>query len=252
MRADFAAAIFTGLLRQCSFDYPRSLVLEGRLLYSVCLNKLSRKYLSKAESGVGTMNDLNNGESTFLQSILNAIPHPVFVVDDDVRILAFNRVAGCQLADLSDQSILRRGGDVLKCLHANESPLGCGRGTACKKCDIRNSVKQALQNGEVYRTRVKMDTLTGEMAGVNHLLITTAPFEYQNNRYVLLTLEDINDLIALRNFVPICAKCKNIRNDENYWIRLEQYFKDKLNLDFSHGICPECSGLLYSKNKVKK
>ncbi len=33
---------------------------------------------------------------------------------------------------------------------------------------------------------------------------------------ILLTLEDINDLIELRNFVPICARCKNIKDEENY------------------------------------
>jgi hypothetical protein len=197
------------------------------------------------------MDGFSNGKSTFLQSVLNAIPHPVFVVDDDVRILAFNRVAGCQLADLSDQSILRRSGDVLKCLHANESPLGCGGSDACRTCDIRNSVEQALRDGTVCRTRVKMDTLSGGMTGVNHLLITAAPFEHLDNQYILLTLEDINDLIALRNFVPICAKCKNIKNEDNYWIRLEQYFKDHLNLDFSHGICPECSETLYPKTNGK-
>ena len=195
------------------------------------------------------MDNFSNDESAFLQSILNAIPCPVFVVDNDVRILAFNRTAGCQLADLSDQSILRRGGDVLKCLHANESPLGCGRGDACRACDIRNSVKQAFRDGEVHRTRVKMDTLSDGMTGVNHLLITAAPFEHLGGEYILLTLEDINDLIELRNFVPICSKCKNIKNEENYWIRLEQYFKDHLNLDFSHGLCPECRELYYSIKK---
>ena len=193
------------------------------------------------------MNSLNNGESTFLQSILNAIPCPIFVVDDDVRILAFNQEAGEQIADLSEQSILRRGGDVLKCLHANESPEGCGHSDACRRCGVRNSVKQALLEGEVVRTRVKMDTLSGGMTGINHLLITTAPFEHLGRQYILLTLEDINDLIALRNFIPICAKCKKIRNEEEYWIRLEQYFKDHLNLDFSHGICPECNAMLYPK-----
>lgn len=192
------------------------------------------------------MNICNLDEKdTFLQSILDAVPYPVFVVDSDVRILAFNRAAGCQLADLSDAEILRKSGDVLKCLHANESPLGCGNGTACKTCDIRNSVCNALTSSKVYRTRVKLETFSDGLPDITHLLITASPFSYKEGSYILLTLEDINDLIALRNFVPICANCKSVKNEDNYWIRLEKYFKDHLNMDFSHGICPECSRIMY-------
>jgi PAS domain-containing protein len=187
----------------------------------------------------------SDGKESFLQSILNAFPHPVFVVDSDIRILAFNRAANGQFIDLSDAVILSRSGDAFNCLHANESPLGCGSGEACKTCDIRNTVSKALNNSDVYRTRVKLETLTAGLADVTHLLITASPFSYEGGKYILLTLEDINDLIALRNFVPICAKCKNIRDEKNYWIRLENYFKDHLNLDFSHGICPECSKAMY-------
>jgi hypothetical protein len=92
---------------------------------------------------------------------------------------------------------------------------------------------------------VKFETLANGMPAITHLLITASPFSHKGERYILLTLEDINDLIALRNYVPICARCKNIRNEDNYWIRLEQYFKDSLDLDFSHAICPDCSKILY-------
>jgi nitrogen fixation/metabolism regulation signal transduction histidine kinase len=186
-----------------------------------------------------------DGKDSFVQSVLDAIPYPIFVVDEDVRILAFNRTAGSQLEELSDDAILQRSGDVLKCLHANESPLGCGHSDACKHCDIRNTVRESYENSTVCRTRVKFEVLTDGLPVATHLLITASPFLYREDKYVLLTLEDINDLIALRNFVPICAKCKNIRDEGNYWIRLEKYFKDNLNLDFSHAICPDCNKTLY-------
>ena len=162
------------------------------------------------------MTNIQVEEHPFLQSILDAVPYPMFVVDSDTKIIAFNQAAGRNLSDLSDQLILQRAGDVLKCLNANKTPMGCGRQEECKTCDIRQSVRNALRDGKTCRTRVKLATLAGHSTNINHLLISASPFDYRGSQYVLLVLEDINDLIALRNFVPICANCKNIRNEEKH------------------------------------
>jgi DNA-binding response OmpR family regulator len=44
----------------------------------------------------------------------------------------------------------------------------------------------------------------------------------------------------LRRLIPICAYCKRIRSDEDYWTQLEKYLGRNLDLRFSHGICPSC------------
>ena len=77
------------------------------------------------------------------------------------------------------------------------------------------------------------------------LLITTAPLRYEGSQYVILTLEDINELVELRKLLPICASCKKIRNEQEYWDSIEAYFKQHLDVDFTHGICPECFERLY-------
>jgi PAS domain S-box-containing protein len=46
---------------------------------------------------------------------------------------------------------------------------------------------------------------------------------------------------ALRGLLPICAWCKNIRNDDGYWERLEAYFSEHLDVQFTHGMCPACT-----------
>jgi PAS domain S-box-containing protein len=48
------------------------------------------------------------------------------------------------------------------------------------------------------------------------------------------------ELEHLRNLLPICAYCKKIRNDRNYWEQIESYIGKYSNVTFSHGICPEC------------
>ncbi len=50
---------------------------------------------------------------------------------------------------------------------------------------------------------------------------------------------------TLKGFLPICASCKNIRNDQGYWQQIESYIKEHSDADFSHGLCPTCAKKLY-------
>lgn len=45
----------------------------------------------------------------------------------------------------------------------------------------------------------------------------------------------------LKEFLPICAKCKKIRDENGIWHSLEQYISAHTNTVFSHGLCDECA-----------
>ena len=55
----------------------------------------------------------------------------------------------------------------------------------------------------------------------------------------------LEEIRTLRGTLPICAKCKSIRDDAGYWNRIEQYLKEHSDADFTHGLCPECEEDLY-------
>jgi sigma-B regulation protein RsbU (phosphoserine phosphatase) len=44
----------------------------------------------------------------------------------------------------------------------------------------------------------------------------------------------------LQGLLPMCAYCKKIRSDQNYWKEVEAYFAEHVGVRFSHGICPHC------------
>lgn len=48
------------------------------------------------------------------------------------------------------------------------------------------------------------------------------------------------EIKVLKGYLPICASCKKIRDDNGYWHELEQYITDHSDAHFSHGLCPEC------------
>jgi phosphoserine phosphatase RsbU/P len=48
------------------------------------------------------------------------------------------------------------------------------------------------------------------------------------------------DVKKLKQLLPICMYCKNIRDDRDYWRQIEEYIHTETGADFSHGICPDC------------
>jgi len=178
-------------------------------------------------------------------TVLDAIPSYILVVDEDVQIIGFNLAASLLLGESPELVLHRRAGDILHCLHATEAAEGCGRAEFCKDCPVRNSVYESFRGQKVVRKRARMELLSAERKLEIYLLVTTAPFLYQDNSLVLLILEDISELMELKRILPICARCKSIRNDKEYWQSLECYMKHHLDLDFSHSICPKCARDLY-------
>jgi GAF domain-containing protein len=51
----------------------------------------------------------------------------------------------------------------------------------------------------------------------------------------------------LSGYLPICAACKKIRDENGVWHQVEVYVRDHTEATFSHGICPECKAKLYPK-----
>lgn len=52
--------------------------------------------------------------------------------------------------------------------------------------------------------------------------------------------EALSNVKTLSGLLPICAYCKRVRDDRDYWRQIEQYVSEHSSAQFSHGICPEC------------
>ena len=58
--------------------------------------------------------------------------------------------------------------------------------------------------------------------------------------------KQLEELKVLRGIIPICMKCKKVRNDDGYWEQVETYVHQRSHANFSHGVCPECAGVMYA------
>ncbi len=54
--------------------------------------------------------------------------------------------------------------------------------------------------------------------------------------------EALSRVKTLQGLLPICSYCKKIRDDRNYWQQVEGYLSEHSEIQFSHGICPDCYG----------
>jgi len=48
------------------------------------------------------------------------------------------------------------------------------------------------------------------------------------------------EIKTLRGLLPVCMHCKKIRDDQGFWQQMEAYFHRHTNVEFSHGLCPDC------------
>ncbi len=49
-----------------------------------------------------------------------------------------------------------------------------------------------------------------------------------------------DEVKALQSLLPMCMYCKNVRDDNGYWERVEEYLQRHSGAAISHGICPTC------------
>ena len=104
-------------------------------------------------------------------------------------------------------------------------------------------------------------TLGNEIIDIPHHVFNDAPTIY-SQRYgeitielfiffivvtiqILLFIKLYKRIRVLEGFIPICAKCKKIRNAENQWEQMEKYITQHSLATFSHSICPDCTKQLY-------
>jgi DNA-binding CsgD family transcriptional regulator/PAS domain-containing protein len=134
-------------------------------------------------------------QDEFLQSVFDAIPAFVFIVDEDVKLYFWNTRARQLVGHDPAQVYKRRGGEVLHCIYALQAKDGCGTDKYCSECIIRNSVSKSFDDGKTRREFARLQLWSGETITEVYLLVTASPFHYKEKEYALLLIEDVSHLL---------------------------------------------------------
>lgn len=118
--------------------------------------------------------------------------------------------------------------------------------------DLRVTVRNAVQEYSLIKDRKKfiatigeknreLERLNGELE--ERVLARTEELVTTNDM-LGAKLSELEAAMAkvrvLQGLLPICAYCKRIRDDRDYWQEVEGFLSKHSEATFSHGICPQC------------
>jgi len=105
---------------------------------------------------------------------------------------------------------------------------------------IRDGTERVV---EWYDTTIKNDSGFLELLSVGVDVTKRVIAEGERDDYRERLEQSLTKVLG--GFIPICANCKMIRNDEDRWERLESYIGQRTGAEFTHSICPLCAIELY-------
>ncbi len=96
-----------------------------------------------------------------------------------------------------------------------------------------------------YKFLLHDDAGQKQVGGMSFDITERKAAEHERERLVSELREALAQVKTLSGFLPICASCKNLRDDAGYWQGIESFLSEHADVEFTHGICPECVTRLY-------
>lgn len=70
--------------------------------------------------------------------------------------------------------------------------------------------------------------------------------EAEKDQLIAELTDTLAGLNTLAGILSICASCKKIQTETGAWQQMEVYMREHAQVDFSHGLCPECVKLWFT------
>lgn len=182
--------------------------------------------------------------------ILEALALPILMIDRDYRVIGANSAA-CRLFCLSAQDIV--GKQCFKLAHQLDMPcwqggIGCPAKTAFELREQTRVIHEHRHTGKTIFEEVTASPVFDDHGEVEFIV------EELHNVTELVQSKEIvghlrKDIRTLQGLLPICSRCKDIRDEEGYWNQIETYISDHAEVQFSHTLCEKCSEELYGHEK---
>lgn len=84
-----------------------------------------------------------------------------------------------------------------------------------------------------------------------NLIAHSLRYAIERQKLVIRLKQSMHEIERLRGLLPICMRCKKIRDDRGYWSQIEQYISERSPVQFSHGLCPECFEKYSAEGNIK-
>ncbi|THB78203.1 MAG: HAMP domain-containing protein [Desulfobacteraceae bacterium] len=120
-----------------------------------------------------------------------------------------------------------------------------GKGDLHTRISIHSNDEFSILSNEFNEMAHNLQKLTVSRNELENEIEQKEEVEKEREKLINELKHALNKIKTLEGIIPICAKCKKIRDDKGYWNNLEAYIEEHSDAFFSHGMCPECLEDLY-------
>ncbi|MCX5864354.1 MAG: PAS domain-containing protein [Deltaproteobacteria bacterium] len=142
-----------------------------------------------------------------------------------------------------------------------------GRQNRCEQCHsaevfadglVHKNEKLHHHNGNERHweiTSAPLKDATGTITAVVNIIhdVTIRKLTEKGKEHLLRELQSsLAKTKRLNGLLPICSYCKKIKDDNGAWQQIESYLRSHAEVEFSHGICPDCGEKHHPQVLTKK
>ena len=166
--------------------------------------------------------------------VVDNLDAQIYLIDKNFQIIDYNK-SFADHVKLSRQQIL--GQPCHKLTHNSDIACWEMKDTICPAKDA-------------FERRIKCRTIHKHIVKKKIIIEEVISTPLDNGKYVLEEFRNLSELLGLvQGILPICIKCKKVRDKHGDWHEIEGYLHNKTGADFSHAICPECATRFYPELK---
>lgn len=210
---------------------------------------ITRKQVFRESGGkdvlVGVINDITDlkkahNDLDLFRKLLEHSNDAIFIVDPkDGSFLDVNETA-CRRLGYSRAMLLRMGVRDIEATIANIESWQKLREKYIISGPLLLEGRHIRADGTSFPVEVSVSR--ADIGGKTYILANAR--DITERRKMEEALKEVN---TLRGLIPICAKCKKIRDDKGFWEKVEVYMEKHSSARFTHGLCKDCMRELYGK-----
>jgi signal transduction histidine kinase len=157
------------------------------------------------------MNVTLNKDPLEMKALFDNAPLVMVLLDSERRVHRLNKAAVAFSRRPEEATTGLRLGNALRCANVSDHPQGCGYGSDCGSCVVRNTVDATFRTGRVQRSVEASFPYDADPGGVMRwALVSTSRLKMTKGERVLVCMEDITTRKELESQLQHAFKMKSI------------------------------------------
>lgn len=129
-----------------------------------------------------------------LKGLIDTLPHIVALLDDERRLVYSNRALDEALGEQDLKTVFSlRPGEIFQCVHAHNTPGGCGTSEACEFCGAMRAMQHSRSEATTISNNYRIFSSVNGKNKAYNFRFTSAPVRHDGNFFYLVTIEDTSD-----------------------------------------------------------